>query len=366
MRLTRWTVAGPLLAVALLIALFLASCGGKAPQPTPTPTPSPTPTTGPGSSVAYSPSPVLLPKDDAPHADATVEWWYYNGHITTLAGAPYGFHFVVFQVRPPGLGTVGVAHVALTDPQQRTYITDQRLTFGTPIAQAADSFAFTIGGWTLQGGKGRDAFQADAGAFQLGAVLQETRPSVLHGGSGYVSYGDGSGSYYYSRTRMSVSGSLTLQGAIHPVQGEAWFDHQWGQFQPQAIGWDWFALQLEDGSDVMLYTLRDVQGNALSDFGTLVSPDGNAKTLSGADFSLTPGNAWTSPKSGIVYPVDWMVTIPSKGLTLKLTPLMPESEFDGARTTGNSYWEGEVSVSGSATGRGFVEMVRFPPASPQK
>ena len=48
------------------------------------------------------------------------------------------------------------------------------------------------------------------------------------------------------------------------LTGTAWFDHEWGPgaLPEAAAGWDWFAIQLDDGSELMLYRMRTKDGGA--------------------------------------------------------------------------------------------------------
>ena len=57
--------------------------------------------------------------------------------------------------------------------------------------------------------------------------------------NGFDVFGAGGSSYYYSRTSMAASGTLTIDGTAVAVTGSAWFDHQWGDFiAVGGGGWD--------------------------------------------------------------------------------------------------------------------------------
>ena len=276
------------LLLLLLVALAVAACGGSGSSPTPTPTPAPA---------------VALPQDDAPHEGADIEWWYYNGHLETAQGERYGFHYVVFQAIVPGLNPTNVVHLAITDHQLQSYPTAQRLVEAAPLAQRVPGFVFAIDGFAMSGYDGRDRLTASAGDYAFDLALEPVSPPVLHGGTGFLDFGPGGRTYYYSRTRLAVSGSMMVLGRQTPVTGQAWFDHQWLDLQPQTLGWDWFALQLDHGSEVMLFHLRDAEGGPLADSGTLVTQGGGVEHLGSGDFEIASTGSWTSPVSAATYPM---------------------------------------------------------------
>ena len=201
-------------------------------------------------------------------------------------------------------------------------------------------------------------------------ALPEREPA-LHGGTGLVHMGAEAGStYYYSRTRLSVAGWLTLDGERRPAQGSAWMDHQWGDLARGKVGWDWASVQLDDGSDLMVAVVWSPEGRRrLSAHGTYIDPDGAVVYLHEGDFSITAQGAWRSPKTGIEYPMGWRVGAPSLELTLELVPYLENAEFD-SKVLNVAYWEGAASVSGrrggqSVAGWGFVELAGYDPRLPE-
>ncbi len=295
---------------------------------------------------------VSLPADDAPH-DLITEWWYYNGHLQTSSGQRYSFHYAVFLRNT--LPVHSVAHVSLTDHQTGRHYTDQLRTAGNPSSGSSNGFNFVIGQWGRAGSGGRDILKAETADFAFDLSLTEGAPPVFHGGTGLLDFAKAGSSYYYSRTRMNASGSLRVQGSKKPVTGKVWFDHQWGNFETNLLGWDWFALQLDDGTDIMLYQLRDDKNLPFLFSGTSLS-NGVVRELRKDDFSTSALGSWTSQATGITYPMGWRARLPGQGMDLKLTPVIRNSEFDARITTFNAYWEGAVRVTGSHTGVGFVEL----------
>ncbi len=227
-------------------------------------------------------------------------------------------------------------------------------------------FSFDLDGWRMSGYGGRDHLSAFTGDYAFDLNLEAEKPPVIHDRTGLVDFGDAGKSYYYSRTRLVASGAISVSGREVPVTGQAWFDHQWGNFQAQTIGWDWFALQLNDGSDVMITLLRDEAGRPLYRYGTLVTAEGTTAHLAADEFRVVSTGSWTSPGSGALYPAGWRVSIPDKGISLILTPTIEHAEFDATSTTRNYYWEGEVTVTGSHDGMGFVELMGYAPAKSQR
>jgi predicted secreted hydrolase len=172
----------------------------------------------------------------------------------------------------------------------------------------------------------------------------------------------GRASHYYSLTRLLGEGTLTTPGGWHPVRAAAWMDHEFGsnQLDPEQVGWDWFSLQLGDGRELMLYQLRRQDGavEPLSS-GTLVERDGRTRSLRRADFRLTPLIHWRSPRTGGVYPARWRIAVPAAGVDLTVTPTVPDQELATTASTSIAYWEGSVRVSGTTSGRGYVELTGY-------
>ncbi|MGZ8189871.1 MAG: lipocalin family protein [Methylococcaceae bacterium] len=295
---------------------------------------------------------VSLPKDDAPH-QAQMEWWYYNGHLTAESGQQFSFHYTVFLVN--GLTTHLVSHVSLSDYQNHQHHIDQHRTTGFPTNNTVDRFDFVSGDWIMKGGDGVDQLKVVSNNFSFNLNLISTLPPVLHGKNGIISLDQAGSSYYYSRTRMVISGLLKIGKKLQAVKGTAWFDHQWGDFSTAHLSWDWFSLQLDDGADVMVYQLRDKANKPILYTGT-ITQNGVTELLPNTDFTVTPGTKWLSKKTGIAYPVEWNIKIPARNIAITTKAIVHNSEFDASLTTYNVYWEGAVKVQGSHTGLGFMEL----------
>ncbi len=191
------------------------------------------------------------------------------------------------------------------------------------------------------------------------------KPPALHDHDGWIDFGEAGSSYYYSRTAMTATGSLTIDGERLAVEGEAWFDHQWGDFiSIGGGGWDWFAVNLDDGTDLTLSLVRDADGAYPLVYGTLVARDGTVRHLDRDAFTVEVTGHWTSPATGAVYPAGWRVAIPGEGLSIDLTPTVAAQELDTRATTGVIYWEGSQVVraerGGTALGgEAYVELTGY-------
>lgn len=330
---------------------LLAGCSGP-PEPPLPPAPPPTPVTYP---------PVTFPRDEAPHTDLT-EWWYYTGHLQAADGRRWGFEQVVFQVLRASLPPYYISHFAVTDNSRKQFRYGEQMSQGAQV-QPAQGFAFDVGGWKMGGLLGSDQLAASTDQYAIDVSLTATRPPVLHDG-GLVTFGAAGDSYYYSRTRMEIAGTIVDHGEQIPVTGLAWFDKQWGNFLVMGGGWDWFSLQLDDGSDLMLNVLRDRRGQTTIAYGTYVAPDGTFTHLDGSKFEVGFLEQWTSPRTGITYPSGWRASVPGQSLELTITPVIRDQELDTRRLTSMIYWEGSQRVAGTRAGKeiggqGYVELVGY-------
>lgn len=316
-------------------------------------------TSGEGEAAAPMRVMVKLPEDDAPHQNY-MEWWYYNSHLRARDGREFSFHYVFFLIN--SVVSYTVSHISLTDHQTGKHYTDQKESAGNPSAGTVRGFNFTLGDWGMAGSAGDDALRIKTADFAFDLTLSNSGPTVFQGGTGLLDFKQAGTSYYYSRPRMSVEGQLSLGSRTFPVVGQSWFDHQWGDFQTGVLGWDWFALQLDDGADVMLYQLRDRRNQPVLFSGTYTR-NGTTEVLGERDFSAQALSSWRSKSTGISYQTSWRVHIPSHRVDLQIAPVAQDSEIDARTTTYNTYWEGAIKVSGSHGGRGFLEIS---PAGPQK
>jgi predicted secreted hydrolase len=227
--------------------------------------------------------------------------------------------------------------------------------------------------WRLSGSGGTDRIEAaltgeEAAAagrsFGLALDLRSTKPAALHDDDGFVDFREAGTSYYYSRTRLAATGTLTLDGTPLEVEGIAWFDHQWGDFiSVGGGGWNWFAINLDDGTDITVSQVLDEQANEILVYGTIVEADGTVVHVSeGVGVAASGAGGWLSPRSGRTWTTSWSVLIGGYALDLRAT--IPDQELDTRPTTGVVYWEGSHTDAGrldgaGVTGDAYVEMTRY-------
>ena len=335
-----------LLVCALACACALSACAA---DPAPTPTP------------PYGLPPLRLPADEEPH-DFQTEWWYFSLHLEAADGARFALHQVLFQVREPNSGrTLYVAQASVADAAADAHAQGERLRIApAPLRGVEDGFAFEAGDWRMSGAGGQYSLRGSAGDYAFDLELTGGGEPLLHGENGLVDFGEAGVSYYYTRTRLNVAGALATPSGEQAVTGEAWFDKQWGDFQPVAVRWDWLGLQLDDGRDLMLSRLFHADGRPVAIYGTLRSPGSPAAYLRADEFRFEPlpGAVWTSPDTGAAYETEWRVSVPGEGIDVTLRPLVQGAEFR-SRALGVIYWEAGVDAvapDGRRVGRGFVEL----------
>jgi predicted secreted hydrolase len=210
------------------------------------------------------------------------------------------------------------------------------------------------------------------GGLGLDLRMRSTKPAALHDGDGWIDFGPAVGSYYYSRTAMTAEGTLTVAGQEVGVDGIAWFDHQWGDFiSVGGGGWDWSAVNLDDGTDLTISLVRAADGSYPLVYGTLVDAEGGTTNLEQTAFEVEadPARTWTSPATGATYPAGWTIEVPGEGLVIDLEPTVAAQELDTRATTGVVYWEGSQVVTVTRDGvpvggQAYVELTGYAPAVP--
>jgi len=355
-----------LIALILSLILLLSSCAFPGTASTSQQLPEVTTTP-----QAQSLPPIRFPRDEGAHNDLT-EWWYYTGHMntTTPDGKPhhYGFELVFFQARRSDFPPVYAAHFAISDVTRGEFHFDQRrLTEPTADATSAPGIHVSIGNWSISGLNGLDHLSAAMPNYAIHINLQGLKPPILHNGNGLITYGLAGFSYYYSRTRMALTGTLVDHGQPLKITGVAWMDHQWGNFiSLGGGGWDWFSVQLSNDTEMMIYLLRDAVGNITATYAGYIHPNAQEQLLPASALHVTVLRHWKSPVTGANYPSGWQLAInaPQLQAALTLQPELKNQELVVYQSTGNSYWEGAVSVQGSSQGKsiggeGYVELTGY-------
>ncbi len=322
---------------------------------------------------------VTLPEDEAAH-EAPIEWWYWTGHFQDEEGTEYGFELTFFKAyAPPNLNLLGlpawwfvekghIAHFAITDITNQSFEMAERTNFANYKGGASsENLDVFVGDWTATRiGEGKHQIKANVGTKTLELMLSSEKPVALHGNPpGIQSMGPGGTSYYLSYTRMTAEGSLLSceqsDCVEKSVTGQAWHDHQWGDFELSSYaGWDWFSLQFEDNTELMLYLIREPSGRYSSRAGSFVTENGRVIDIFADDFSLeATGLTWESAETGAIYPMQWTIKVPSQDIEIRVTPVMLEQEMNTRASTGIVYWEGAIEVTGSHEGKGYVELTNY-------
>lgn len=316
-----------------------------------------------------SPSqPVRLPMDHAAHPDYRTEWWYLTGHLKDEQGREYGMQWTLFRQgieqqiasdNPWLTPQLWLAQFAITDLDRGSHQQDERASRQGPGLAGASGGQYWLKEWRLAS-QGAELFPAtlkvQSKVGELDLQVSAAKPAVLQGKQGYSEKSPGNASYYYSFPRLSLHGTLTLDGETRTVTGQGWFDHEWSSsvLAEWQSGWDWFSLQLADGRELMLFRLRTKAGRAEPEnrYGILIERDGSSRVLNPEQIRFRPGNTWRGPK-GQDYPVEWQLN--AAGMSLTITARQPNQAMTGRF----DYWEGAVNIAGDAKGVGYLEMTGY-------
>lgn len=328
-------------------------------------------TIGPELTLAY-------PEDHGAHPAYQTEWWYLTGNVSDASGRRFGIQFTIFRrgldPEPPRAGApplranhVLLGHMAVTDVQsERTLFAERMRREAPPLARASRAdLDLVLDDWSLVRTPD-DALVVRAGdtaaALEMELRFEPTKARVLHGGSGYSRKGSDprNASAYMSWTRLATSGRLKVDGETFQVSGASWYDHEFGSsvLEEGTQGWDWFGLQLDGGRELMAFVLRGEDGPRMA-AGTWIEADGTTRALRGADVRLVSSATWTSPTTEAVYPARWTLTLPTLDEELEIVPLVANAELVTGGSTGISYWEGPVAVSGTSDGVGYAELTGY-------
>ncbi len=301
-----------------------------------------------------------FPEDHGPHADFRIEWWYLTATLSGPDGTEYGVQWTLFRnaLTPGGQpeDQVWMGHAAVSSPEGHFYA--QRLArggLGTAGVRDAPFEAF-IDEWQMRGPNQNniDLF-AQGTDFAYYLQLEAGKEVTPQGANGYsVKSAAGLASHYYSQPHYQVEGKLTLPDGTIDVTGQGWLDREWSS-QPLTStqsGWDWISLHFDSGDKLMGYRLRDGDAGNYT-VGTWVSADGAVAPLAPGDLTMTPTASTEVADRDI--PTTWHLSLPARSLEIDVAALYPDSWMP----TFVPYWEGPVRVSGSHTGRGYLEMTGY-------
>ena len=130
---------------------------------------------------------------------------------------------------------------------------------------------------------------------------------MLQGDHGLSQKSDqpGNASYYYSLTRMPTRGTIRVGAETSDVSGLSWMDREWSTsaLGPNAVGWDWLAVQLSDGRELAYARLRNAAGATIYSDGTLVDQAGGTRRLAPSEVALgRPANGQARAAAGATLP----------------------------------------------------------------
>jgi predicted secreted hydrolase len=341
--------------------------------------------------------PLAFPRDFGAHPDYRTEWWYVTGWLQPrgadprTASSPLGFQVTFFRSRPQvdrrnpsrfAARELVLAHVALSDPRQRTLLHDQRTAragFGLAGSSTRDTDVW-IDDWRLsreaiagsRDGTAGSRYLASITGSRIGLALQldSTQPLLLQGDAGFSRKGplERQASYYYTQPQLAVTGRVVRDSAALEVTGHAWLDHEWSSeiLAEGATGWDWIGINLEDGGALMAFRVRDSGGSTVYAGGTSRTggPAARRRTFDAKSVRFEPLRTWRSARTGASWPVAMRVTVGIGGerpLVVELEPMFDDQELDARTSTGIVYWEGAVTArsEGRVIGRGYLELTGY-------
>ena len=326
------------------------------------------------------PAELVFPGDHGPHPDYQTEWWYYTGNLVAEGGQRLGYQLTFFRraLVPPAERTtrqsawaadqVYMAHLALTDVEGNQFRAFERFARGAGglAGAVADPFHVWLEDWQVEEVEpGVTRLVAAQDGLALDLLLTDRKGPILQGDQGFSPKGPGPGnaSYYYSLTRLETAGMVRVGETGYAVSGLSWMDHEWSTsgLAVDQVGWDWFSIQLDDGSELMVFQLRKEDGS-IDPFssGAFIAADGSTRPLDRDAFEIRVEDTWRSPHTGATYPARWMVSVPGVDLVLEIEPLLAGQEL----TLSYAYWEGAVGVEGrrageAIRGHGYVEMTGY-------
>ncbi|MGQ9799516.1 MAG: lipocalin-like domain-containing protein [Ignavibacterium sp.] len=325
----------------------------------------------------------VFPDDHGPHQDFRTEWWYFTGNLTSVDNRKFGYQLTIFRTALTkkkiernsewNSNQIYMAHFAVTDIDGNKFYFDERFSReGNNLAGAQiNPFKVWVEDWQIIQTESRTTFElptisikAKTDKAEINFTLEAVKPFVLQGDEGLSQKGKqpGNASYYYSYTRLKTEGKIILSGQEFSVKGFSWMDREWSTtaLSEDQKGWDWFALQLDDNTEIMYYQMRKKDGMPdVFSKGTFVDKKGASELIEKDDVVLEVTDYWESP-GGEKYPSGWNLQIPSKEIDLKITPTVKNQLMDVTVR----YWEGSVKIEGKKsgskiTGSGYVELTGY-------
>ncbi len=319
-----------------------------------------------------------FPEDFGSHPEYQTEWWYYTGNVFTDDGRHFGYQLTFFRRAIPFNGgtdssawtsnQIYLAHFALTDTLDKEHFYFDEISRGAAGLAGTKTepyFSIWLKNWEIeQINDNQFNLKAETEEISIDLLLTDNKGIVFHGDQGLSQKGaeEGNASFYFSQTRLDTEGVLRVQDKIFDVSGLSWMDHEFGTstLGVDQVGWDWFSIQLSDNTEIMLFQIREMDGE-ISPFssGTIINEDNSIIPLKTEDFEIQPLKTWRSP-DGVGYPTEWKIVINSEDIELSIKPVIPDQEMK----LFFQYWEGAVEISGLVNGKevsgyGYVELTGY-------
>ena len=333
-----------------------------------------------GFARALKPQKFSFPGDHGSHNTYRSEWWYFTGNLKNPQGRKFGYELTFFRFALKAQkqesksswrsNQMYMAHLTLTDVESGTFYTDERKSReGNDLAGASNKkYQVWLYDWSAKTEGEADfplRLKAKSNDFAIDLLLTSKKRYVLQGDEGLSqkSREPGNASYYYSYPRLETKGSVSVAGKQFLVTGTSWMDREWSTsaLSDEQSGWDWFALQLSDNTELMFYQLRRKDGQSDSNSsGSFVLADNTKIALKKDDVTIKTLDSWKSPHSKITYPSRWHLTVLGQNLELEIVPLINDQELN----VSYRYWEGAVNVTGTKngqpiSGQGYVELAGY-------
>ncbi|MEW6213787.1 MAG: lipocalin-like domain-containing protein [Nitrospirota bacterium] len=318
---------------------------------------------------------VKFPEDFYYKKDFKIQWWYFTGHLFNERGREFGYELTLFVVGVQkrdyksqfGVNNIYLSHFAISDVAgNKFYFNDKADAGAYDFAGSKDNqLKVWVGKNILEGTVERMHIKASDENNAIDLLLIPTKPIALNGKNGYSRKSEESpliASIYFSYSNLKTEGMLKIGDKVFNVKGKSWLDREIAsrELGKDQTGWDWFAIQLDDNREVMLYLLRNNDGSIdRYSSGTFFYQGGRYRHFSRDDFSVNVLDHYKSKKTGARYPSQWLIKIPSENLIIRVTPLVEDQEVLAASSTGNYYWEGTCKVEGTEKGRAYVEMTGY-------
>jgi len=228
---------------------------------------------------------------------------------------------------------------------------------------------------------GGDSHQ-DSQPMELSVDMDCFKRPLMASGDGKIDLPEDTYSFYYSLTRLNVTGTITVHNLTEEVSGEAWIDHQWGDFismEPPGLTctYEWFSIKLDDNREIMVGDVWNRTGAKLnqsfSNGLNLLNSDGSLELIE--DYTITQLEYWnwTSGSHHRQFASKWNMVELSKPINLTITPIYPDQvmciadaypllkEWLLELLPAAAFWEGACAINGTiagvpVTGNAYVEL----------